>query len=271
MRKEKYVRHPIASLRMFLKGAWLAYLALFTWATPRNYLLAKIVAPLSQLLFCVYLGMAATGRDSADFYLVGNALFMASMNGIYGMTMVIGLERGNGTLPYVLGSPVNRSLLLLARAFFHILDGALLVVICLTCSFLFGLNMSAANLPGLGLAILVVSLSICGAGILLGSISLVALNVTFINNTIFFLLLIFSGANIPLAQMPGWAQVISAGLPLTHGIQAARLFVSGSSSTNAWLLLGEECLIGAFYAVLGLALFRWLEFLARRRGSLEAL
>jgi hypothetical protein len=92
---------------------------------------------------------------------------------------------------------------------------------------LFGLDLSRTDPLALALAILITTFSTSGLGLLLGCISLVSLETMFINNTAYFLLLIFSGANIPLAQLPGWMQKISWALPLTRGIAAARALIDG--------------------------------------------
>ncbi len=260
----------ISSLRIFVSGAWLSYIALFAWAKPYQYLVGKVFNPLAQMLFFVVLGMAATGRDNAPFYIVGNALQMTAINGVFGLTMVIGNERNAGTLIYLVGSPANRLAVFWGRALFNILDGMFTVVMCLTWGILLGLNLNGANLPGLALTILIATISTCGLGFLMGSVSLASLDVMFINNTVYFLLLVFSGANLPLDKMPGWMQAISAGVPLTRGIQSARLLVNGASLAEVLLLLAGELAIGLTYAFLGFALFRWVESQARRRGTLEA-
>jgi ABC-2 type transport system permease protein len=260
-----------ASLRIFLSGAWLAYIALFTWTQPASYLASKVVMPLSQILFFTFLGMSATGRDTAEFYIVGNALQVAALNGIYGVTMTVGRERNEGTLIYLVGSPANRLAIFLGRATFNILDGMLAVVIGFVWGvLLLGLDLSVANLPGLALTILITTASTCGLGLLMGSVSLVALNVMFVNNTVYFLLLLFSGANLPLDSLPTWMQAVSAGLPLSRGIRSARLLVGGASLAEVWPLLVGELTVGLAYALVGFALFSWFEAQARRRGTLEA-
>jgi ABC-2 type transport system permease protein len=92
----------------------------------------------------------------------------------------------------------------------------------------------------------------------------------FINNTAYFLLLAFSGANIPLADMPGWMQSVAWSLPLTRGIAAARALIAGSSLAEVAPLLMGEVLLGLLYIILGYSLFRWFELQAKRRGTLEA-
>ncbi|MGZ7246652.1 hypothetical protein ACXWO4_11380, partial [Streptococcus pyogenes] len=70
----------MASLRIFLSGAWLAYIGLFRWAQPASYVASKILMPLNSILFFTFLGTSATGVGSADFYIIGNALQVAAIN-----------------------------------------------------------------------------------------------------------------------------------------------------------------------------------------------
>jgi len=260
----------IASLRIFFSGAWYAYVALFAWSQPASYVASRIIAPFEYLIFFTLLGMSATGRDTVEFYIVGNAMQMAASSGIFGVTMTVGRERNLGTLIYLVGSPANRLAVFLGRALFNILDGILGVAIGFAWGMLLGLDLSAANLPGLALTIVVTTISTCGLGLLMGSLSLTALNVMFVNNTVFFLLLVFSGANLALEKMPVWMRAISTGLPLTRGIASARMLVAGAPLVKVWPLLAGELAVGLAYALVGFAFFRWFEFQARRRGTLEA-
>jgi ABC-2 type transport system permease protein len=261
----------IASLRIFFSGAWLAFVGLFHWTSPMNYLASKIVMPINSILFFTLLGTSATGVSNSDFYVIGNAMQVAAINGIYGVTMCVGNERDQGTLIYVLGTPANRFVTFVGRALFNVIDGIITVVLGFIWGVvLLGLDLSTANLPGLALAILVSTASTCGMGLLLGSVALVALNVMFINNTVYFLLLLFSGANLPLQSLPVWMQTLSSGLPLTRGIAAARLLVRGASLAEVAPLLLGELAVGLVYALLGFSLFSWFEFQAKRRGTLEA-
>jgi ABC-2 type transport system permease protein len=187
--------------RLFFQGALLGYVALFHWLRPIQYAASKIVMPLAQMFFFVYLGTFATGGETASFYIIGNALQIAAVSGIYGVTMSIGGERDAGTLPYLFGTPANRMLIFLGRAFMNIIDGAFGVVVAFTWGvLLMGLDLSQTNIAALGLTIFLTTLSTCGLGLLLGSLALVTVNVMFINNLVYFLLLIFSGANIPRAS-----------------------------------------------------------------------
>ncbi|MBN1267134.1 MAG: ABC transporter permease [Anaerolineales bacterium] len=262
----------IKHFRLFFQGALLSYKALFRWLRPSAYIASKIIAPLNQILFFTFLGMYASGQKDASFFIIGNAVQMAAVSGIYGVTMSIGGDRWEGTLPYLFGTPANRFVMFFGRGFFHILDGFLGVWIGLFLGvILLGLDLSAANFPMLLLIILITTFSTSGLGLLLGCLSLITRNVMFVNNTVYFLLLIFAGANIPLESMPPWMHSISRSLPLTRGISTARAAIAGSPASSILPVLLEELLIGLGYMLFGFMLFRWFEQAAKRRGTLEAM
>ncbi|OGO46565.1 MAG: hypothetical protein A2Z30_05360 [Chloroflexi bacterium RBG_16_64_43] len=258
------------NVRLFMEGALLSYVALFSWLQPVAYLASKVFMPLVQILFWTMLGTFATGRANASFFIIGNAVQLAAVNGIYGVTMSVGGDRWAGTLPYLFGTPANRLAMFSGRAFMHVIDGMLTVVMGLAWGvLLLGLDFSQANLVGLALAILITTFSTSGLGLLLGCVGLVSIETMFINNTAYVGLLIFSGANIPLAALPGWMQSISWALPLTRGIAASRALIDGASLGSVLPLLGGEVLLGAVYVLLGYSLFRWVERQAKRSGKLE--
>ena len=82
---------------MFFVGGAISYRALFNWISPLMYLTTMLGSPLFQVLFFTYLGRYAGSEDDA-FFIVGNAVQVAAMSGIYGMTMGIANERQFGTL-----------------------------------------------------------------------------------------------------------------------------------------------------------------------------
>ena len=258
------------NLRIFFQGAYLSYIALFAWLRPVTYVASKVIMPLNQMLFFTFLGISATGRDSASFYIIGNAIQIAAVSGIYGVTFSVGGERWTGTLGYLFGTPANRMFLFLGRAFFHIVDGMLGVVLAFIWGIvLLGLDLSNTDLPALGLTIVVTTLSTSGLGLLMGCLSLITRNIMFVNNTVYFLLLVLSGANIPLEVLPGSLRMLSYALPLTRGIQAARTLIDGGAFSQVSAHLLGELLIGLVYAGVGYLMFRWFEIQAKRLGSLE--
>lgn len=262
----------ISSLQKFFTNAWLSYIALMYWTTPITYIASHIIAPLTYIIFFYYLGISATGIDTGRYYLIGNAIQLCSLNGIYGMTMAIGGERDTGTLSYLVVSPSSRLSIFLGRTFFNFIDGVLTVIIGLGWGVLLGLDLGQANWVGILSTICITTLSACGLGILMGSISLLSVNVLFINNTVYYLLLLFCGVNLPLESLPEWMGIVSSFLPLTRGVKAVRLFSEGVSFDNStiFLLIGEFS-IGLAYGILGYVTLVVLERKARQKGTLDAI
>ncbi len=262
----------VLNTRLFFEGALLSYRALFHWLRPAQYLATKVWGPLVYMLFFVFLGRFATGEDNTAFYVIGNAVQTTALSGIYGVSMSIDGDRWTGTLPYLFATPANRLAMFVGRAFMHVLDGMLGVLIGLTWGVLFfGLDLSRTDPLALGLTILITTFSTSGLGLLLGCLGLVTRNVMFVNNTVFFLLLVFSGANVPIARLPGWAQTVSQALPLTRGIASARSVIAGENLAGVLPLLAVELAIGAAYILIGYGFFRRFEIQAKRRGSLDVM
>ncbi len=260
------------SIRIFFSSAVLSYKALFTWFRLEPYVATKVIGSLNQILFFSLLGSFATGPDTASFYAIGNAVQLSALNGIYGVTMSIVGERWEGTLIYLFGTPTNRLLNFLGRAFMHVLDGMTAVVLGLFwAGLLLRVDYSRADLPTLALTIFITTASTSGFGLLMGCLSLVTVNVMFVNNTVYFLLLVFSGANVPLANFPVWIQRAAHLMPLTRGIQAAREIIAGAGLVQVAPLLAGEIAIGVVYVVIGYVLFSSFEVVAKQRGTLEAM
>lgn len=259
------------NMRLFWQGAILSYVALFHWLQPTTYMASKIFLPLAQILFFTLLGVSANNGRSSSYFAIGNALQVVAISGIYGVTMSIGGDRNAGTLAYLFATPANRMFMFLGRAFIHIIDGMLGVAIGLLWGvILLGIDFSRTNLLALILTILVTTISTSGLGLLLGCISLVSLSVMFINNTVYFLLLLFSGANVPIETLPGWMQFISSILPLSRGIAAARALVDGATFNSVLPLIAGELLVGIVYITIGYVCFRIFEYQGKRRGTIEA-
>mgnify|MGYP001032087764 CR=1 FL=1 len=216
------------------------------------------------------LGMYATGPGTAGYYVIGNAVMTAAMSGVYGVTITVDQERWEGTLVYLFGAPVNRFLVFFGRAFIHLIDGFLGVVMALGAgALLFGVNLGQAHWSSLVLTILAVVFSTSGFGLLVGSLSLRYLNGYFFMNFAYLLLLALTGVNFPVTKLPLAVQWVASGLPLTRGVAAARLAAQGAGLSAVAPLLAGELVVGLAYLLVGYAVFLQLEVLAKRLGTLE--
>jgi ABC-2 type transport system permease protein len=257
-------------LRIFFVGGVIAFRGLFNWIRPAMYIPTMLGSPLFQLIFFTKLGQYAHAQ-SRDFYIVGNAVQVCAMSSVYGMTMAISNERQMQTLGPLLASPANRAAVFLGRGMPVLANG--LVVSAFTFAvgaLLLGFRPGVAAVAPLAAIVLVTVASCTCFGMLLGSVGLRAKDVFFAANLAYFLMLLFCGVNIPLADLPGWMSFVGRCLPLTHGIAAARDVASGAGLGTVAGLVGTEAGIAAAYALAGFALFRFFERESRRAAVLDA-
>ncbi len=256
-------------LRLYLASAWYSYRALYAWQSFIPYISAKLVFPLAQMLLFLFMGRLA-GLNDPLYIVIGNILLLPATNGVAGVSMTIGGERDFRTLPYLVASPAARGPLFLGRSLVHIIDGLLSTLAALLLgAFFFHVNLGRANLPLTALCILLLSFTSCGMGLILGSLSLRTREAWTITTMVTIALYIFSGVNFPVSILPGALQVVSYSLPLTRGIEAARLAMSGANWAAVQSLFLGELLVGTIYIFAGYLLFNWFEKLSLVDGQIE--
>jgi ABC-2 type transport system permease protein len=259
----------IVAARIFFVGGVTSFRALFYWLTPWIYIPTMFVSPLFQILLFTYIGRSAHLR-SDEFYVIGNALQYASIPCLFAMAQSIGGERYQQTLGAILVSPAPRIPLFFGRSLPVVLNGAFVSAFALAAaSLILGVHLPASSLAPLALVVLIASFSCTGLGLVNAAASLRIRENAVLSNVIFGFLLIFTGANVPLDDLPGWMSTLAQGLPFTHAIEAARQLAAGASLADVADLLGAELLIGAIYGLFGFLLLRWFEVLGRKHASLE--
>jgi ABC-2 type transport system permease protein len=261
----------VNSLRVFFIGGYLAYRALFNWLRPTIYIPTMLGGPVFQILFFAYIGRFANLRND-EFFVVGNAVQASALAGIFGMAMTIGGERWTQTLSPLLATPANRIALFLGRALPLVANGVLVSAFGFAVGWaLLDFDLTAGEIPAIALVVVVSSFACTSLGLMTGAVGLRARDVFFLANLVALLLLLFCGVNVPLDTLPGWMETVAKGLPLTHGIQAAREIAAGSSLSDVSGLVVTEAAIGVAYAVAGYGLLRFFEADGRRRATLETI
>jgi ABC-2 type transport system permease protein len=259
----------MTSLRVFFIGGRMTYRALFYWLTPQIYIPSLVVAPIFQILLFAYIGRSA-GLESDEFYVVGNALQYSAVPCLFAMTQMIGGERYQNTLSAILVSPARRIPLFFGRAIPVVLNGAFVAAFSLAAgTAILGVDIPLSAVPALALVILVAAFSCTGLGLINAALSLRIRENAVLSNVIFGFLLIFTGANVPLSELPASMSTLSQGLPFTHAIEAARQLSDGASLGSVAGVVGTEVLIGLAYATVGYALLRFMEAQSRRYATLE--
>jgi ABC-2 type transport system permease protein len=259
----------MTSVRVFFIGGLISYRAHFNWIKPAVFVPTLVVTPIFQILFFAFLGRSA-GLESDRFFVIGNAVQVAALPGLFAMTFAITGERWSQTLAPLLASPANRTALFLGRSLPVIVNAAAVCVISFVgAALIMHVSIPVRSLPSLALIVLITSISCTGFGFLGGAVGLRMRDVIIAINLADAVLLIFCGVNIPTASLPHWMQIVGQGLPVTHGLQAARGVAAGASFGSVAHFVLVELAIGLVYAAAGLVLLRYLEHEARRHATLE--
>jgi ABC-2 type transport system permease protein len=90
-----------------------------------------------------------------------------------------------------------------------------------------------------------------------------------LGNIVVGTLLVVCGVNVPLDELPNGLSTIAQGLPLTHGIEAARQLASGATLDSVFGLIGTEALVGAIWGLFGYGLLRFFELQSFRQATLD--
>jgi ABC-2 type transport system permease protein len=259
------------AVRVFFIGGYLAYRALFAWIHWTIYVPTLLGGPIFQILFFAYIGRYA-GLQSDEFFVIGNAVAISSVAGVFGMAFTIGGERWMQTLSSILVTPANRLALFIGRTLPNIVNG----IIVSTVGFVVGwllldFSLAPGEIPVIAVIVIASSFSCTAFGAVIGAFGLRGRDVIFFANLFILAFLLFCGVNVPLEDLPNWMQEVASVLPLTHGIEAAREVAAGASFGDVSGLVLTELGIGLFYAALAYVLLRFFEVESRRRASLETI
>ena len=259
----------MSSARVFFIGGLISYRALFGWLSPWVFIPSLLVAPVFQILLFVYIGRSAQ-LESDEFYVIGNAIQYASIPCLFAMTQLIAGERFQQTLGYILITPAKRLPLFLGRALPVVTNGFFVAAFALVVGgAIVGMEVPGSAWAPIALATAVSAFSCTGLGLVNAGLGFVVRETAVLSNIIFGLLLVFTGSNVPVEQLPRWMQVVSEGMPFTHGIEAVRRLADGASFGDVWNLIAVEALIGVVYGAGGYALIRAMEVMGRRHATLD--
>ncbi|WP_327379049.1 ABC transporter permease (plasmid) [Streptomyces sp. NBC_01216] len=256
-------------LHVIRRAFWLGardYTAIFTWKTWLTNWFVRVIA---QVSFFALVGRMLGAPGQTQFLLVGNAVMLAAMVGMWAVNMV-NCERSAGTLPLLAASPTHPAVVLAARGSYLIVDatlsasGALLVT-----AYLFGMPLPWPRVAAVIALIAVVATSTFCFGTLAGSLLLGFRSIeTIVTNVGLVALMTLCGVNVPLDFYPEPVRWVSSVLPLTHGLVAVRHAVAGELRA-ALLPALLEALVGAGWLTVCLLIFTTVVRRGRRHGTLD--
>ncbi len=261
----------MSTFRIFTIGGLISYRALFNWMAPAQYIPTMLAGPLFQILFFTYLGRYAASESDA-FFIIGNGIQVCAMSAVFGMALTVGGERWTQTLGSILATPANRAALFLGRALPNIVNGVFVSIVGLVVSSaLLDYKPAVGSVPTIAFLVVLCTITCSAFGLAVGALGLRFRDVFMIANPAYFLMLLLCGVNVPLDRLPDWMATIGSGLPLTHGIAAARDVAAGSSLADVSTLVWKEAAVGAAWALVSYGMIRFFELEGRRRATLETM
>ena len=114
-------------------------------------------------------------------------------------------------------------------------------------------------------------LGAAGLALMIAGITLIWKRIQMLNDLVLLAVFFFSGAVLPRAEMPAWAEAVGTPLFMTHAVAGVRTVMLDGHSLAWGATGGLGWMVGsaAAWFVAGLAVFRVCERLAMRQGSLS--
>ena len=133
-----------------------------------------------------------------------------------------------------------------------------------------GIDIPASAIAPLALVIAVAAFSCTGLGLINAALSLRIRENAVLSNVIFGFLLIFTGANVPLSELPDWAQTIVGRRCPSHTRSKPRASSpTERRSATSPASSGPSCSSASCTPSIGYALLRYMEVQSRRHATLE--
>lgn len=251
-------------LRVVL-ASWLLNLKLLSRS--HFFLLSSVVVPVLLSTIAFYMFRAGQREGTLFYAALGSAVFGIWSSTLFGSGGVIQWQRWGGTLELLVSSPAP---LILAVVGFTLGTATLgvysLAATLLWGRFLFDVPFTIEHPALFAVAIPSAVLSLGLLGLIFATTFVLWRNANALSNMLEYGVLLITGMLVPLALLPGWIEPLAWLLAPTWGVRAIREAALGGDPLFA---IGMTYALGAAYLVIGTALLRNIERLARRRATLS--
>lgn len=257
-------------IKRFIEQSWLCFKGQKAQFELEEFILLDTLYPFFTLIFyCIVAGYSFQTTNLTR-WVVGNAFLLCINTCIFSLGNSFVGERYYGRIRSMVVSPASRIGMILEKGFFCCIETAATTFVgFLMGCLVFHISFQGVPIGEILLFILISTLAATGFGLFLGVFGLVTDEMHFILNLTNYVLLIFSGAEFPIAQLPPAMRVISGMIPLTRSIEAANLLFEGKEFSDvAGLVLGELLLAGVYF-LFGALVIRRVEKIAIKRATLE--
>jgi ABC-2 type transport system permease protein len=238
--------------------------------TLKSWIAGWMVRVLSQITFFALIGRLLDSDAQTQFLLIGNAIVIAAMGGIFALFMTTA-ERANGTLSLLVASPTSPVVVFASRGVYVTADAAFSALIGLfIIGPLFGLDFPWPEVVLVVPLTVIVGFSAYAFSTFLAGLVLRwrEVNGLVVNATIVSLMTL-CGVNVPIGFFPEPLEWIANLLPVTNGLEAIRDLLNGASAATVAANAAAEAAVMLGWLTLALASFGRFVGAGRRDGSLE--
>ena len=257
-------------IKRFFSQAWLNAKVHQGGLNLTEFLAYRVGISISTLILYVLIAQHTTGGADLTSWVVGNAFALCVYECIFSLGGTFNAERFNGRLRAIIVSPTSK----LTVIMYNGLSSIFVAFLTISSAFIvggliFGVSFTDLNISMFTLAILTAAFTCVGLGLMLAVFALITDSMFLMLNTLAFLIIIFSGANFPVSQLPLAAQWFANIFPLYRSVAAANLSMGGTLSLEFGRLLIGELILGLCYYLSAFALIKIIERIAIRKATLE--
>lgn len=256
-------------VKRFLSQAWLyhkARTAAFDW---REFLFFDTGYPIITMVFYCLLASYSFQTTDLTHWVIGNSFLMCVNTCIFGLGSLFRSERYSGRLRSIIAAPCSLFFVVLSYGLIpSILAIGSVILGFAVGNLVFGIDFSSVNLALTFLTIFCAMVCASCFGLLLSVIGLVSDGMHLILNMMNFILMIFTGAEFPVSQLPKMGQLLSRLLPLTRSIEAMNLLFQDDMSCFGGLILGELAM-AAFYVTAAVSVLKYADQACRKAGKFD--
>ena len=256
-------------IRRFFETAFLYHKGRSAAFEAEEFVLMQIGYPLVTLIFYCLIASYSFRTTDLSKWVIGNAFLLCTNACIFGLGNLFVGERYYGRLRSIIASPCSKISLILASGVFPTIF-AICASVCglVVGSVLFNVSFEKVNIPLTALAILFAMVSATCFGLFISSFGLISDSMHLVLNVVSYLLMIFTGAEFPVSQLPLAGQIIAQLMPLTKAISAMNMLFE-NNLRMFWIYIGGELITAVIYAVLSRSVFAYAQRAAQKNGQFD--
>jgi len=257
-------------IQRFFSQAWLGAKAKQGGLNIPEFLVYRVGISISTLLMYVLIARHTTGGIDLTAWVVGNAFALCVYECIFNIGGTFNAERYNGRLRAIIVSPTSKLAVIMYNGVSSVVVGAITIVAAFVVGgLIFGVNFADINVGMFAIAILAAAFACVGLGLMLAVFALITDSMYMMLNALALLIIIFSGANFPVAQLPVVGRLAANIFPLYRSVAAANLSMGGAFSAQYARLIAGEAALGVGFYLAAFALVKTIERMAVRHARLE--